>query len=103
MHPACNECQGACCETVAIPLPEYPPPDFVRWMSYRGEIKNRRVRLEARCTQLSEAGTCTIWHSRPQPCKDYVVGGDACRDAIASRRPDTADTITRILDEWASS
>jgi hypothetical protein len=99
----CATCKGACCESFAIPLPPDPGPDVVRWLGYRGEIHHRALRIELPCSMLSD-GACTIWTSRPQPCRDYLVGGSACRDAIAARRPSPQrEHILDILEAWLAS
>lgn len=101
MNPVCEACQGACCESVTIAIPEDPPADYVRWISYRGKISNRRIHLEAQCSMLTNQGKCAIWDTRPQPCKDYVVGGMACLDAIHRRRAEDETMLHAMLEEWA--
>lgn len=91
MHPACAICRGACCETVVIPLPE--PRHMTRGMwellMLRGDLTpgGGGVRLDAPCRHLTRAGKCGIHDDRPQVCRDYKVGGPACRAAVRDRRP----------------
>lgn len=98
MHPACKECGGACCESFALPLPANMEPDVARWLSYRGDIRNLHLRVNVTCDKLDN-GQCSIWDTRPQPCRDYPVGGHYCRAAIHARRPpDQADQIIQLLN-----
>lgn len=100
MNPACALCRGACCESIALPIPTDPDVDTVRWLSYRGTIRNQMLRIEARCSQLTPDGQCGQWASRPKPCQDYPVGSDACRYAITERRSTNAGEILATLEEW---
>lgn len=103
INPACAACKGACCESFVISLPPNPGPDVVRWLGYRGKITNRHIRLDVACNKLNGDGTCSVWNVRPQPCVDYQVGSDACRNAVVARRSTDADTILGIMDEWLQS
>lgn len=99
MHPACAQCKGACCETLVVPIESFASPDSfdtLRWASLRGTVKNRRLRVEARCSALSECGACTIHATRPQPCRDYAVGSPGCLDAVRTRR--TGNDRAAILE-----
>lgn len=97
MHPACELCAGACCESFAIPLPDNMEPDMARWLSLRGQIRNMRLVLEVPCENLTNAGQCGTYDTRPQPCRSYPVGGPLCRDAVARRRTDRYDAIAALF------
>ena len=103
MNPVCAECRGACCESFVISLPAEPEVDVLRWLGYRGTIRNGALRLDVACRQLTDAGTCGIWQDRPKPCHDYDVGGLPCRRAILSRRSADADRLLDMLDVWQGS
>lgn len=100
MNPVCDMCKGACCESIALPLPDEPAADDIRWLSYRGKIRNRMLRIEVPCSQLTSEGQCGQWATRPQLCRDYQVGSDACRWAIQERRSTNRDEILAKLAEW---
>ena len=102
MNPVCEQCQGACCESFVVALPQDPAPDFVRWLSLRGTVTSGALRLEVPCRELAD-GRCGIWDTRPQPCRDYQVGSPACRQAIKARRSDRADVLLDTLEEWKRS
>ena len=97
-HPACALCRGACCESVVLPLPQ--EPGVKRWLSLRGKVVDLHgslVRLECKCSALVN-GQCSIYQDRPTPCKDYEVGGAACRATVAERRPVSAAEIFRLME-----
>jgi Fe-S-cluster containining protein len=89
MHPACEACAGACCESFTIPL-DMADDKAVDYATARGQVERLRgrnvLRIEARCPNLS-AGSCAIHATRPAICEDYRVGGPECIAAIRSRRP----------------
>lgn len=98
MNEVCAVCKGACCESFVVSLPQDPAPDFVRWLSLRGTVISGALRLEVPCREHAADGSCGIWESRPQPCRDYQVGSPACRQAIKARRSDRADDLLDMLD-----
>jgi hypothetical protein len=89
--PACAECGGACCRSFVIPLPPAPLVSGARaYLQIRGRIERGFVRLPAPCPKLTDGGTCSVWDSRPGPCRLFAVGSDARRDAIAAHHDATA-------------
>jgi hypothetical protein len=100
-HP-CHLCAGACCETLVFPLHTISGPDVARWLGMRGEIRNRQLRVEVACCNLSAEGTCDIYDARPQPCRDLKVGSSTCLEAVSSRRSETADVIFASIEAWNS-
>ena len=50
MNPVCAECRGACCESFVISLPAEPEVDVLRWLGYRGTIRNGALRLDVPCS-----------------------------------------------------
>lgn len=103
MTSPCELCRGACCESFAVPLPYPAPVEFNRWAKLRGEVVGHHLRVEVPCTALTDDGACGIYKSRPQPCKDYPMGGPACRQAVRDRRSDRADEIFASMDAWETS
>lgn len=98
-HPACELCRGACCETLSVPLNVGTlSNDSRRYFRMRGRIEGSTLRLDAPCQALTGEGTCGVYSTRPQGCKDYVVGGDACVAAVRAQRcrPD-ADQILGLM------
>lgn len=103
----CEECRGACCESVLLPL--YPNPtgsfqvnEINRWLALHGKIEHRfnghdHVELEVRCTQLTPAGRCACYDTRPIPCALYAPGGEDCLKTVSQRR--TAADYQRIRDD----
>jgi hypothetical protein len=96
MHPACQICRGACCESIVTPRP--PGPDG-EWLAHHGTpLPDGRIELPLRCGKLSPCGTCTIHATRPQTCIVYEVGSPACRATVARRRPAQADEILAAMN-----
>jgi len=90
MNPRCEDCGGACCEDVMVPVsPVLCGPAGRGWLGTRGELVRRdgelHVRLEAPCPELS-GGRCGIYSDRPHICRIFPVGGDDCVDVIRRRR-----------------
>ena len=96
MHPACQLCRGACCESIV--LPALPPGDEGRWLGYHGRpLEGGAYEIPVPCTRLDSCGSCMIHASRPSVCRTYQVGGPACRATIARRRSTQAEAITALL------
>ena len=85
MHKKCVGCGGRCCEYLLIPtffsggsripVTEY---DFeiCRWILLRGLPLNVKpnlwsVRVQQKCTKVSDDGLCTIHETKPLPCKNF--------------------------------
>lgn len=82
MNPACSLCRGACCESLVVDLPDTPEG---RFLGYHGtHIGPRRIELPTPC--VHHCGECRIHATRPQPCRDYAVGGPECLATIRRRR-----------------
>lgn len=94
MHPACNLCAGACCESIVI---DRPAGDVGDWLAHHGRALDASVELETPCGKLGPCGECTIWQNRPAPCRTYQVGGKQCRETVARRRPQNANVILALL------
>lgn len=83
----CEECKGACCESIAVYLPGLSKDEF-RYLSYHGEITDKErggrkgVRLLAKCQWLGDNGKCAIYPTRPRVCRDYRQGSEGCLEAI---------------------
>lgn len=96
----CALCAGACCETFVVPLPVNPPPDAIRWLGMRGEIRNQTLRINVACCNLTDDGECGVWETRPQGCRDYKIGSPACREAVLRLRSTTAQAILDSIEAW---
>lgn len=100
MHPACELCGGACCESFVVPVElGLVSPDTRRWLRMRGRFEAAGLRVNAACENL-EGGRCAVHASRPQVCREYEVGGVACRAAVRARRSEWRD-IFRGFDGGA--
>lgn len=96
MNPACQICQGACCESLVFALPD---TDLGRWLGFHGVvIELGKSELPAPCTKLC-GGQCTIHEDRPQHCRDYTVGGVDCRSTVLRRRLDLATEIFAAMNK----
>lgn len=107
----CYHCQGACCESIVLPL--FGPPDQRDFIAMRGEpvriLGATYSEVESRCPMLGSCGTCKI-HSRPsypKACASYEVGGMMCRLTVARRRKGTWRSIVEAeldaLERWRLS
>lgn len=84
--PNCDDCQGACCETIILPGPIARFFDK-EWIETRGRpLRLGAVELASQCPKLSVGGHCSIYSTRPVVCREYEVGGPGCLDAIRRRR-----------------
>ena len=94
----CLACGGACCEeffirTQDLGLPSY---DVRRWVTLHGDPSPEYLRLECRCTALTDSGWCGIYASRPDVCRAYRPGGEDCLETLHRRR--TPEQRERILN-----
>lgn len=98
-HPACELCLGACCETMIVPLNVGMLSNQDRaYFRVRGRIEGSSLRIQSRCSVLKDDGRCGEYEHRPEACRVYVVGGDACVAAVRAQRclPD-ADAILGLM------
>jgi len=80
MNELCAICNGACCRGVSIPLSAEPQGDVRRWMETRGAVVGATWHIDSVCKHL-HMGRCSIYDVRPQNCRDYEPGCDACKAA----------------------
>jgi Fe-S-cluster containining protein len=100
VNVACSICEGACCETIVLPLSVVFDQE---WLAARGRRipGTDAVELPARCPHLGWTGLCTIYETRPHSCSTYPVGGAGCRSAIDRRRSgDHRERILTALDQF---
>lgn len=101
MHPACAICQGACCESITVPVETPAQRDYAR---VRGTLElaigGEQMRVHSVCPQLTAAGCCGIWATRPGICEAYPVGGSGCRAAIRALRPEQADELLDLARRY---
>jgi hypothetical protein len=83
----CEICAGACCEELVIPMSSVRPPsaDARRFIRLH-VVEADGIVMEARCGELTEAGRCRTYSSRPRVCRDLKPGGEGCLGALARRR-----------------
>ncbi len=91
----CDECRGACCETIIIPLSVHEDTD--RWVILHGQRVGARVALNCKCTALTEGGRCSIYSDRPEICQAYPAGGADCLETVRAFR--TPVEYARIRDD----
>lgn len=104
--PDCLVCGGACCETFVLPWYMVSQVDR-EWLTARGRPLPTfsadplewpmagAWEIPARCPKLGPTGLCTIYETRPGPCRSYQPGGMACLNAI--RRLRTTEQQEAIL------
>jgi Fe-S-cluster containining protein len=97
MHPACEECGGACCEGMTLNLTSVLTSDTLEWFSFHGEPSEHGITLACRCSKLKR-GKCSIYDTRPKVCQDYKVGSEACRSAIKRLRPHKQERLEYLIN-----
>lgn len=95
IHPACAMCKGACCETIMVDQNQLSP-DTAKWFSYHGNVWKNWVELQTPCQMLVD-GKCSIYETRPEMCKEAVVGGLACILSIRRRRPQIEKELMELV------
>lgn len=91
----CELCRGACCETIVL-LRGSDSDDVWQWLSFHGKEEDGTVRLPIPCQHLKE-GRCSIYETRPNCCREYKVGSDACLKALARR--ENAQDILKLIND----
>ena len=77
--PHCDRCDAVCCRLTVIVFPEDQVP---RWMV---ETDNHGIEVMARgedgwCIALDhQRMCCSIYESRPESCRRFVMGAGYCR------------------------
>ncbi len=94
MNPACAACKGACCETLTLPMPTQA--NIIEWISLRGRVEGKMIRVEVPCRELTGDGACGIHATKPQICRDFAVGSPACISAIRARRGNDAARLIKL-------
>lgn len=89
MKTLCDSCRGECCQTLVLPLSASADID-VDWMLTRGTLTQgpgnvMLWRIRSRCQHLTRAGRCAIYATRPETCRRYPPGGEACMQARARK------------------
>lgn len=94
----CQECRGACCETMLVPN-EQSDPDTELWLGLRvvGPMDGERLALRCKCSALTEGGACEIYQARPMICRAFEAGGADCLETVRLTR--TPEEYARIRDE----
>lgn len=74
--------------------------DTRKYLKMRGTIVKVGLRVKVPCSKLGADGDCTIYANRPNVCREYLVGGAACRESVVNGRThDQARKIISILDQ----
>ena len=103
MHPACEVCRGACCESLYVPVVR--DKDARDFYNTRGSVftiigqPHDIAEIETRCRHLDACGKCSVHDAKPAPCTAFEVGCKECRLAIKRRRTEKADDILRLIDQ----
>lgn len=98
----CAACRGACCETIIVPLSG--DDDTNRWAGLHGvHVNGSRVALNCRCSALTAEGACSIYEKRPELCRSYLAGGQACLETVRALRTEAEYASIREEGdpEWA--
>lgn len=89
----CEICKGACCESFELPLTLVRPgDDMSRWLGLHATVLRdpkpvgSRLSFECRCTLLTPEGLCGNYENRPDLCRNYLPGSDACIATVRRRR-----------------
>ncbi len=92
----CEQCRGACCETIIIPLSAHDD-DTNRWALLHGRRVGGQVALNCKCSALTEGGRCSIYADRPNMCRTYQEGAPYCLESVRALR--TPEEYARIRDD----
>ena len=78
--PRCTGCAALCCHDLAWPIDRPRTEQEVAALSWKLQFTGTQVvikdsnwllRIEGRCMYLGEDSRCTIYATRPQPCRDH--------------------------------
>jgi uncharacterized protein len=102
-HVPCGDCVGCCVSSYAIPLRptdrvalEHLPIKHLHLPAAAGGLARMRYREDGTCPMLC-AGGCSIYHDRPQTCRDY----DCRIYAAAGLLPDgERPAISQRVQAW---
>jgi Fe-S-cluster containining protein len=94
---SCDVCGGCCCKGVRLNLGVIKDPDARRWLEYHGELQGGMFVLDTPCRML-EDGDCSVYDQRPEVCRRFEVGSDACRDAIQRYGGERVNEILATLE-----
>ncbi len=78
----CDDCNGACCRDIHLPIRLDFSPDVWIWIALHGKETWDGVCFEIPCHHLID-GRCAIYDQRPKVCRDFEVGCKHCADARA--------------------
>jgi Fe-S-cluster containining protein len=74
-------------------------PEVRVWLELRGRKEGDQVRLSAPCSCL-DRGVCTIYLSRPEPCRVFQVGSPACIASIRANRPKETQRLINLARKY---
>lgn len=96
IHP-CFLCQGACCESIVFDEKQLSP-DHKTWLLLHGKQKEGMIELDCKCKKLGKDGKCTIYENRPDMCRVFSLGGQACLNTIKRRRKNYKEIEKAIIN-----
>ena len=74
-------------------------PDINDWLGHHAdENVNGVLRFNQPCMRLQH-GRCGIYGNRPQMCRDYEAGSDACLKAIDKFRPEMKTELLQLINQ----
>ena len=91
----CHLCQGACCESIVFDESQLSE-DHKTWLSLHGNKKFGMIEIETKCKKLDKCGKCSIYENRPEMCRVFSVGGNACINTIKRRRKNWKEILKLI-------
>jgi Fe-S-cluster containining protein len=89
MNNTCNRCGGACCK-VQLFGTDWLQATGAKEVHYDKEksqdIVDDHIHIERVCHHLKD-GKCSIYETRPRPCREFEVGSRKCFIAMKSKNP----------------
>ena len=102
MNSPCFICKGACCESISVKVDSIPQESIDYLNMHEGVKADKKgMRFECRCQHLKD-GLCEIHDKRPQICRKFAIGSDACINAINARRV-IKEPILKAIRQWRTS
>jgi Fe-S-cluster containining protein len=77
-QPHCSRCDAVCCRLTVVVMPEDRVPSHL--LDTRNGLTVMAHDEEGWCVALDSARMCcSIYESRPEVCRRFVMGGPYCR------------------------
>ena len=98
MNNLCEQCKGACCKCKLFST-DWLQKSGAKSVHYKGEEDNKVVngytQIHKTCPHLSQDGTCDIYETRPQVCKNFLVGSENCLIVMKIMNPKLYNKLQR--------